>query len=230
MDKQIDSSELYALDSGDDDYIIRYRSICKAALAGFIFALTGLLFLVSSLLIVLPLAGFSLCLIGLSSIRRLPDELSGRAIAKIGLLVSGVTLLAGIAIHGYTIATEVRPGYQRISYRMLKDDLKTKLPYSEKAEELDGKKVFLKGWIRPGNRKTDLKDFILVGDFGACCFGGSPKITDVVAVSIQGEERLSYSWRMRRISGTFRLNRQAATTPEEGVPRVYYQIDADYAE
>lgn len=230
MDKQIDTSELYARDMADGEHILHYRSISKAALAGIIFSITGLLFLVSSLLIVLPLAGFALCLIGLSSIKRLPEELSGKSAAKIGLWISGVTLLIGIASHGYTIATEVRPGYERISYRMLKDDPKTKLPYSEKAEELDGKKVFLKGWIRPGNRKNDLKDFILVGDFGSCCFGGSPKITDVVAVSIKGDDRLSYGWKVRRISGTFRLNRQTATTSEDGVPRVFYQIDADYAE
>jgi hypothetical protein len=227
MDKQIDSSELYASDIADTGNIFHYRSISKAALAGIIFSITGFLFFISSLLIVLPLAGFALCLIGLSSIKRLPEELSGKSVAKTGLILSGVTLLIGSALHGYTIATEVPEGYERISYRMLKDDPKTLLEYSEKAEELDGKKVFLKGWIRPGNRTNNLKDFILVGDFGSCCFGGSPKITDVVAISILGDERVSYGWKMRKIAGTFRLNRKKASTTEEGVPSVYYQIDAD---
>ncbi len=227
MDKQIDSSELYAVDFRDNDHVLRYRTVSKAALGGIIFAISGLLFLFSSLLIVLPLAGFALSMIGISSIKRLPDELSGKLAARIGLLVSGATLLIGIVMHGYTIATEVPEGYDRISYRMLNDDANTKLPYSEKAEGLDGKKVFLKGWIRPGNRKTGLKDFILVGDFGSCCFGGSPKITDVVAISIKGDERVSYGWNLRRISGTFRLNRQSAATAEKDVPRVFYQIDAD---
>ena len=112
----------------------------------------------------------------------------------------------------------------------LKDDLKTKLVWSEQAEELDGKKVFIKGWVRPGNRKDNLKDFILVGDMGSCCFGGSPKITDVVAISIKGDERVSYSWKLRKIHGTFRLNRQAAPTGEKDIPKVYYQIDADSVE
>ena len=70
MDKQIDSSELYASDIADTGNILHYRSISKAALAGIkIFSITGILFLISSLLIVLPLAGFAFCLIGLSLIR-----------------------------------------------------------------------------------------------------------------------------------------------------------------
>ena len=110
---------------------------------------------------------------------------------------------------------------------MLKDDSKTQLAYSESAEELDGKKVFLKGYVRPGNRKTNLKEFILVGDWGSCCFGGSPKITDVVAISLPDDQRVNYSLRLRKIAGTFRLNRNAVRTSEKDVPRVFYQIDAD---
>ena len=123
--------------------------------------------------------------------------------------------------------TEVPDGYNRISFRMLKDDPTTDKPYSEKAEELDMTPVFLKGFVRPGNKRKNLKDFILVGDFGSCCFGGSPEITDVVAVSIKSDKRVNYGLRIRKIAGTFRLNRNAAVTQEKEVPRVFYQIDAD---
>jgi hypothetical protein len=227
MDKQLESSERFESDLQGDEQVLHYRSISKAALAGSVFAVVGLLFLISNLLFVLPMIGLALSLIGLSVTRRYPDELTGKAAARFGLLVSGLTLLAGTAYHGYVIATEVPRGYQRISFRMLKDDPKTRLAFGEQAADLDGKKVFLKGWIRPGNRKDNLKDFILVGDFGTCCFGGSPKITDVVAVSIRGDERVSYGWNVRKVAGTFRLNREAAVSSEKGIPRVFYQIDAD---
>jgi hypothetical protein len=171
--------------------------------------------------------GLALSLIGYSSIRRLPEELTGKALARFGIVVSSLFLAAGVSWHGYVYVTEVPEGYDRISFRDLKDDLKTPLPFSEQAEALDGKQVFLKGWVRPGNRKDNLKDFILVGDLGSCCFGGSPKITDVVAISIKGDDRISYSWSLRKIAGTFRLNREAAHSNEKDIPRVFYQIDAD---
>lgn len=231
MDTQLEHADLHesSLPSGKDqpDNELHYRSVSKSGAAGAILAGLGLMYLLSSVLIVLPLAGLALSLIGLSNIRRLPDELTGRSLARIGLGLSAAVLIGGTSWHAFIYMTEVPEGYDRISFRMLKDNEKTALPWGEQAEELDGKKVFLKGWVRPGNRKNNLKDFILVGDLGSCCFGGSPKITDVVAISIQGDERISYSWRMRKIAGTFRLNRRAVRTREKDVPRVFYQIDAD---
>ena len=111
---------------------------------------------------------------------------------------------------------------------MLKDDKDTDLPYSEKAVALDGEKVFLKGFVRPGTKKKNLQKFILVGDFGSCCFGGAPEITDVVAINILGEERVHYGLRVRKIAGTFKLNKRKAPTAEKEVPKVFYQIDAEY--
>jgi hypothetical protein len=210
--------------------LVHYRTTSKAAVAGFIFALLGLLYLVGTALLLLPILGLSFSLIGLAKVRRLPDELKGRRLGRIGAFLSALVLVGGTAWHAWVYATEVRPGYERISFRMLKDDPSTPLLWNEQAERLDGKKIFVKGWVRPGNRSTNLKDFILVGDFGTCCFGGSPKISDVVAVSIQGDERVSFSWVPKKIHGVFRLNRQPAATGEKGVPRVFYQIEADSVE
>jgi len=82
--------------------------------------------------------------------------------------------------------------------------------------ELDGKKVFIKGYVRPpGGKKRKLQDFILVGDFGSCC---------VVAVSIIGDDTVDYGYALRRIAGTFRLNKQTKRTKEKEVPQVFYEI------
>lgn len=218
MDKPIDSTELD----------ISYRTVSKAAVASCFFVILGALcVLISKLLVVIPLIGFALALIGLSGINKYPEEMMGRPVAKFGLIGSLVVFLGGTFFHVYDYLTEVPEGYDRISFRMLKDDDDTPLPFSEQAEALDGQKVFLKGFVRPGNKRKNLKDFILVGDFGSCCFGGSPKITDVVAISIQGDERINYSFRVRKIAGVFRLNREAALTDENDVPRVFYTIEAD---
>ncbi len=223
MDKKLDKSE----HDKTGELEIHYRSLSKAAVGGAIFAVLGLTYIVATPLILLPTIALGLSWTGLASVKRYPEELVGRKVAKFGLVLSLMLLIGGTAWHTYIYMTEVPEGYERISFRMLKNDTNTSLPYSEQAEALDGTKVFLKGFVRPGTHRTNLRDFILVGDFGSCCFGGNPEITDVVAISIQSDERVNYSLRVRKIAGTFRLNRRSAPTDEKEVPKVFYQIDAD---
>jgi hypothetical protein len=231
MDKKIDSADVAStdrqFDATDGELDTSYRSLSNSAVASAILAVLGLTYLVAKLLIVLPVMALGLGLVALSSIRKYPEELVGSRLARFGVILSLVVLLGGISWHSYVYMTEVPEGYQRITFRMLKNDKDTDLPFSERALELDGKKVFLKGFVRPGAQRKNLQKFIMVGDFGSCCFGGSPEITDVVAVSIQGEDRVNYGLRVRKIAGTFRLNKRTARTAEKEVPKVYYQIDAD---
>ena len=225
MDKMMDPDELQREHEEEMNY--QYRAISKATVLSVVFTLLGLAYLLIPALIVFPLVAVGAGVIALANIKRFPEELTGRLPAKICVFLSLALLVGGTAMHVYIYLTEVPEGYQRISYRMLKDNKKTKLPYSEEALDLDGKKVFLKGYVRPGARKKDLKRFILVGDFGDCCFGGNPEITDVVAINIIGDETVDYSWSLRKIAGTFRLNKKTMKTDEKEVPRVFYQIEAD---
>jgi hypothetical protein len=203
------------------------RVVSKGAIAALVLALFSLTAIVAWPLAVIPVLTIFAAVVALRSIARYPDELSGRRLAQLALVIGILALVGSCAWHTYVYATEVREGYERISFRTLRDDPATALPYSEAAAALDGKKVFLKGWVRPGDRRTGLKQFILVGDFGSCCFGGNPKITDVVGVVIESDQTVDYSLRLRKVHGTFRLNRQAARTSESEVPRVFYQIEAD---
>jgi hypothetical protein len=206
----------------------QYRSVSKAAISSLVFAVFGLTSFVSPIFVVLPALGAGLGLVALANFKRFPDELVGKLAAQIGLVVSVVCLLASIALHSYVYATEVPEGYQRINFGLLRNNPKTALPFAENAKKLDGKKVFLKGYVRPGAKKTKLKNFIMVGDFGDCCFGGSPKITEVVAVDIKIDKTVNYSYALRRIAGTFKLNPNSRRTNEKDVPQVFYELHADH--
>ena len=115
-----------------------------------------------------------------------------------------------------------------MAFSDLRPNLRTPLPFSEKSKELDGKKVFLKGYVRPSDQMTNLKSFILVGDFGDCCFGGNPKITEVVAVDITTDDLIDHSYFLRKIGGTFHLDSRSRRINEDGIPTVFYSIEADY--
>ena len=123
MDKKADSADFDETGfdrSTEDELGMSYRSISKSAIASAIFAVLGLTFLISITLIILPAIALGLGLVGLSNIRKYPEELVGRRMAKFGLVVSFLVLACGVSWHLYVYMTEVPDGYQRISFRMLK--------------------------------------------------------------------------------------------------------------
>ena len=213
----------------DPEQEFRYRSLSKPAVASLTFAILGLTSFLHPVFVLLPTLGIGFGFIALTSFKKFPDEFVGKVAAKIGFFLSLTCLISSVAMHAVIYATEVPEGYQRVTYSNLRDNPKTALPFAEKAKELDGQKVFMKGYVRPGVKKRNLRDFILVGDFGDCCFGGNPKITEVVAVHIVDDEKtVNYGFALRRIAGVFRLNPNTKSTREKEVPQVFYEIEADY--
>ena len=206
----------------------QYRTISKAAVASIAFAVLGLGAFVFQAFVLLPVLAIGFGIVALIEIRKYPAEVTGKLAAQIGL-GCGVLIAAGsIAMHTYVFMTEVPDGYERMTFSDLRLNKRTKLPFSEKSQKLDGTKVFLKGYVRPGDKRTNLTNFILVGDFGDCCFGGNPKITEIVAVNIISDDLIDHSYFLRKIGGTFRLNPNAREIGEDGIPRVFYTIEADY--
>ena len=206
-----------------------YRTYSKAAIASLLFAILGaLVSFVSAAMIWLPLMAVLFGVSAIFSFRKYPEELAGKLMANIGLILGTILLVTSTCYHTYVYNTEVPEGYQRISYGELRPNKRTPAPFSEKAEAFNGKKVFLKGYVRPSDRKKNLKNFILVGDFGDCCFGGNPKPTDVVAIRIQTDQTVDHSLSLRKIGGTFRLNSRPRRTGDDEVPHIFYEIEADH--
>ena len=208
-----------------------YQSVCKSAVAAVIFGVLGLSAFLAQMFMLLPMLGIVFGVLALNAIRSYPDELVGKGAAKVGLILSVVCLVASGAMHSFIYATEVPDGYRRISFAELKPSSRSGDPnrFPDRAEEFDGQKVFIKGYVRPPSGKQyGLKNFIMVGDFGDCCFGGDPAITDVVAILIKSDDTVDYGYGLRRIGGTFKLNPGTAISHEDEIPRVFYEIDADY--
>jgi len=209
-----------------------YQSVCKSAVASVIFGVLGLAAFLSQMFLLLPLLAILFGFLALKAIRQWPDELVGKAAAKIGLLLGLVCFVVAAGMHSFIYATEVPDGYRRISFAELKPSSRRSKngdTFALRAKEFDGKKVFIKGYVRPPSGKQyNLKSFIMVGDFGDCCFGGDPDIADVIAVKIKIDDTVNYGYGLRRIGGTFKLNPGMAVSSEEEIPRVFYEIEADY--
>lgn len=223
-----------AMHSTDSDSRIvqqheQYRTVSKAAVVCIVFAVMAILAFAFPAAVIMPFLSICFGISALISFKRFPNELTGKTAARIGTAVSTIILVAAVSMHAYIYATEVPEGYRRISFYDLKPDRRTQLEFAEKAEDFEGEMVFVKGYVRPGLKKNRLKKFILVGDFGSCCFGGNPEITDVVAVSIKNEDDyVNYGYRLRRVGGEFKLHRRPKMVREKDLPKVLYEIEADY--
>lgn len=177
--------------------------------------------------VVLPLFGLLMGGIGLSNIRKYPAELTGLTAAGLGTLLGATLFVGGVACHALIYSTEVPDGYERLSFEVLKAGAQMPDVPPAEAQAMDGKRVFIKGYIYPGQQRFDLKQFVLVPDIGTCCFGGSPKQTHMVEVTLEGDVTLDYSMTKRRLAGVLKVN--PTLQPVQGRPGVYYQLIADYA-
>jgi len=149
-------------------------------------AATGLMFPAG---VLIGVAGILLASVALWQIRVSQGELSGRWMAFIGLAVSSLLTLAGGGYHGYVYATEVPEGYERMSFSwlskqgMVVEEGQNPRPTDDVAQ-FDGKKIYIKGYMYPVRQEHGLTEFVLCKDNGDCCFGGQPKLTDMITVKM----------------------------------------------
>ncbi len=205
----------------------QYRELSMLAVASLVLGLVSITALLFTRLILIPLVGLLCGWRALHVLRERPSEMTGRPLAMIGTCLSAAMLVGSGSLAAYTYLTEVPAGYTRISWLELQpDEQRPDLPVSPASLELDGRKVFVKGYIYPDNTSGQVKRFVLVPDMGTCCFGGQPKLTDMIEVTLQGDRRVSYSYRKQRLGGTLKVDTRKK--PVSGLDGVYYQLDADY--
>lgn len=182
-----------------------------------ILAPVSLFFGLSSLLAFLTIAGLPVALIGLFlsaicllKIRRFAGEYGGGTLAWGGLLLSAVSFFGGTAVQSVAYATEVPEGYSRLNFT---DHISKKgfvvengyaMPHPD-VMALDGKKVFLKGYMYPTRQTEGITAFVFCRDSGDCCFGGQPKVQDMIVVRMDGDKTTEFANGLVSVAGTFKL-------------------------
>lgn len=211
--------------SSSDDLV--YQSVSRGAVASTVLAVIGLLSFLFIGLLLLVVAALLLGVSSLLAIRKYPNELLGKPLAWAGTALAGLTLIAAPAYHAYIYATEVPPGYERISFSTLISPTGAPDLPPSRALELDGQQVFVKGYIHPTSMDSPrAKKFVLVPDLGTCCFGGQPPLTHMIEVTLSGDNYATKSLRKQKLAGTLHVNR--ALKPIDGLEGVYYTLKADY--
>lgn len=166
-----------------------YKPVPVLAPVGLFLGLFSIVGLVTPVALAVSVLGAVLAGTGLWQIIRARGEMGGRILALTGLVLSVGFLFSGSALHAYNYLTEVPEGFERLDFRWLsKQEPLIQGNYVQVSPEvmpLEGKKVFLKGYMYPTRQMTGISKFVLCKDTGECCFGGKPKLTDMVMVEFQ---------------------------------------------
>lgn len=221
------SIELESPASAADAYE-QYRALSTSAVASLIVGLLSCLALFDWTLVAIPAVGMLLAVLSLVKIRRHRDELTGAGLARAGLALSVSFAVLGPARLTYEYVTELPEGYERVSYARLQPDesqIGQLVPPSALA--LEGKRIFIKGYVYPGREKDGIRRFLLVRDQGQCCFGGNPKITDRIFVTLEDPLRLTFASRIFKLGGTFHVEAHDSTI-DDAKGGVFYHLKADY--
>jgi hypothetical protein len=180
----------------------------------------------------LPLIGALLGLAAFSQMRASPKHYSGSRIAAFGLGLCLVCLVGGLGYAGYVYTTEVPPNHQRITFASLRPDevdQRAGRALPKEVAALDGKKVFIKGYMRPDSTpvRSNVKQFLLVRDNNQCCFGdiNTVKFYDQIGVQVSEDVRLDKSLRLLRMAGTLHVDERAAEAGE----KLVFRLDAEFA-
>jgi hypothetical protein len=208
-----------------DDVADSYRSLSRPAIFSVLCGLFSLFGFLFTSAVVFSVIGMGLGALAIVGIRKYPEELTGVKLAKFGILFSLLSFCTFTSFHTYHYLTEVPEDHQRLTFYEIKSPKHRKYIPTERAMELNGKKVFMKGYTFPGKSKKNLSKFLMVGDFGLCCFGGDPQPTHSVKVSFKNGQKIDYSQRVRKLTGTFRVLDHLGQ--DETKTGYIYELEAD---
>jgi hypothetical protein len=158
------------------------------------------------LLAVLPLAAIYFGWRALEQIARVPEEYTGKRVAKTGMAV-GATL--GIAIGAWLIfgVSDVPYGYQELKWSDLEPGPGEK--WSSSAQKLsdDKARVYVRGFILPGRRQVQLSEFSICRTADMCRFAQPIiKANDVIRIKCAGDLTTDHTTHEVGIGGIFHVD------------------------
>ncbi len=186
--------------------------------------------------IAIPAVGMSVSLWSFGKIRRESDQYTGLPLAIAGFVLSLVFLVSGAGYGSYVYFTEVPDGYERISFETLRPTEQQDrggIIVPPEVQALNGKRVFIKGYMRPASSanglRTGIDRFLLVRDNNQCCFGdlSSVKYFDQMSVQITSSKRLDDTMQILRMGGILEINPDNALLGPGNTS--VFSLKADYA-
>jgi len=208
-------------DAENVDAAAGYQALGPLSIACFVLGIAALLTFVHWVFGVFPVAS---AIIGYLAIRKIlvaPEVTTGASLTAAGLIMACVFSATGYGYQIYTYYTHAPDGYIELDWT---DDLLANGGITQRAEELDGQLVFVRGYMQSTRYTSGLRNFTLVRSVGHCdsCQPITNPTNMLGAVLLDNKE-IDYTTRRIGIGGRFHINRK----DDEFTQEVPYIIEAD---
>jgi hypothetical protein len=210
-----------------------YRAISPWAVASVVLGVLSLSLVLGWMFFPVPLAGVGAGWLALRQIRRMRGETIGMTLAHAGMALSVVFGLAG-ALYQQLVVHQVPAGYKKITFEDLQPDPRN--PQEFVPPEIlklqptpnQDQKVFIKGYMYPGRRTHEIREFVLVPTVGHCsfCFWNI-RSTELVQVKLTGDLTVNFRNTEIGVGGRLHVDEEAAKKQWGQVP---YTLEADYVQ
>ena len=214
----------YEKEYGQDAPVL-YQAINPLSVGSVIVGLLSALSFLHWGFLFLPVVGILLGIAGMVNLFRVEGARVGIYLSSTGIALS--ILLGGglyaLSVYRYYHVTPA--GYTAIDYNLLESKDPNK-PFPDAAFELEGQRVFIRGYMYPSRQQTSLSHFVMSRDNGVCAYClPNPKLTDQVFVELADGREAAYTTHLIGVGGVFSMKLE---DPKKKYGGVIYHIEADY--
>ena len=203
-----------------------FRHVDPYAVTSLVFGILSFLTMFSWVMIFVPITGIVCGVVALQRMRWAIGELTGRGIAIAGLSCSIGLWILGSGFFVFVLFNEVPIGYQVVDWEELKPEEGSNELIPKKILELEGKYVYVRGYMYPGRQNVAIQEFTLVPTTQHCKFCARDLAsTEMIKVKTTGDVLAHYSLHRMGVGGILKIDRNEAIKPLGGFP---YHIEADY--
>lgn len=237
MQDDTESGSDEAMDPRQAEFLKQYRVVSRIALCALATSIIGLLSVLDfSTFWLIAAVSLLISWLAIHQINISDGSVIGRLPARAALVLSLVGLIGGYAWEEYSFYLRVPENHIPLKWSHLEPEgFGSRGGIPERAVKADGQDVYIEGYVHPGvSGMGNIAQFVLVGDFDTCCFGGQPKAWDMIEVQLPDNVTIQYNRERREIWGRLVVNQSRRTAVgttgtvmgDEQLQGGYYQLEA----
>lgn len=187
-----------------DERTVDYKEVGTLAVGSLVTALFAILGFFWMPFILLSAVGLVLGFLAMRKILNAPEEMTGFRMATAGMALSVIIGVAAVIFQTWYYYHNAPPGYEVIDFASMAFDSKSG-KIKDEILALDGKKIFVTGYMYPTNRQSGIEDFTLVRTLAHCKFC-SPGTNPADMIAVELEKGMSVTFRSNKtvsVGGVF---------------------------
>jgi len=198
-----------------------YRAIESRSVVSLILGLFSFLTAFSWGFVFVPILGILIGWLAFQKILTTQKEITGFKLAITGMTLSLVFGILGMAWSYWSYHNITPAGYQLVEFNEFAADPKTG-KISDNILALDGKRVFVPGFMSPTKTMSGIKEFPLVRTLQPSKFGpATPPPTEIILVKMANGQHLEYRTDLVKVGGILHVKK------DYDYDNAPYRIDAD---